>query len=94
MYSYVTTRGSSRGLPNLQRNAERGEARSKAQSDFSRGGLRTLSRRGSGVRIPSPAPFHGTPDLPLLTPELTTSIFQHAYCMVRLERQVTINQAV
>jgi hypothetical protein len=23
-----------------------------------RGGLRTLSRRGSGVRIPSPAPFH------------------------------------
>ena len=26
---------------------------------ISRGGLRTLSRRGSGVRIPSPAPFQG-----------------------------------
>ena len=57
MYSHNTTRCSLRGLPNLQRNTEWGEARSKAQSDFSRGGLRTLSRRGSGVRIPSPAPF-------------------------------------
>ena len=26
-----------------------------------RGGLRTLSRRGSGVRIPSPAPYLRTP---------------------------------
>ena len=57
MYFHDTTRGSLRGLPNLQLITEWGEARSKAQSDFSRGGLRTLSRRGSGVRIPSPAPF-------------------------------------
>jgi len=86
-----------RGLPNLQRNAEWGEARSKAQSDFSRGGLRTLSRRGSGVRIPSPAPFHGTPALPVeaLTPELTTSIFQHAYWMQKQGyRPSTVRAAV
>ena len=44
-----------RGLPNLQ--FEPGGAKpGQRRRAVMRGGLRTLSRRGSGVRIPAPAP--------------------------------------
>ena len=49
-----------RGLPNLQLEAgvvKPGQRRRAVM----RGGLRTLSRRGSGVRIPAPAPKLRTP---------------------------------
>ncbi len=58
--------------------------RSEAENQF----------RGSN---PLPAPFHGTPALPVeaLTPELTTSIFQHAYWMQKQGyRPSTVRAAV
>jgi len=52
---------SKRGLPNLQCKAVGVKPGQRRRAEM-RGGLRTLSRRGSGVRIPAPAPNpHGQP---------------------------------
>ena len=60
MYSRDTTRGSLRGLPNLQCLADWGDARSKAQSDFCAEGLGPCPVGVQGFE--SPPPHHFTSD--------------------------------